>query len=412
MTGVQTCSSDLFPSHDKSTKKSTSSRSGKSKATPKQRVPKPQKAPVAKSAKQTNKGPIFRALPGGGCIIEHSELITTLNSQAVANFQLLKRLRCNPASVGTFNWLSRLAPNYEMYKFHKLHFRYETRSPTTVGGSLIMSPDYDAADGSLGVDESSLYNNRGSVDDSTWKSLVLKLERNHMNRLYKSHVIMSDARFMTTSQDEKTIDVAQVFIGTDCQSALALGKLFVDYVVELSVPSSVQEEIGQGGALSTNIAARAGNVNSSFIIAQPSATKTNTVDPAFQWLNALVSNGTANTPSPSTPQFTVGRFTRDWQGIVNMVSNASSSTFTGEPQFFIMKDTVANAPNAIPDAGNSILQNKVQAAVLPTLTSAAYAVVAQAGDYLKLRSTADLAGTGSTDLKIQLGSALASTLLL
>jgi len=129
-------------------------------------------------------------------------------------FQNLARLRCNPASVATFRWLSTVAPSFEQYRFKKLKFEYIARCPTTLAGSVLMSPDYDAQDGAP-VSEVIQAAYKGSVEDVPWESNVLALEPALLNRAYKAHFTMTDTRFNATTQDENTIDAAQVFISSD-----------------------------------------------------------------------------------------------------------------------------------------------------------------------------------------------------
>lgn len=376
-------------------KKSKVSNSASKKATPKLRVnnqkSKAVNAPTARAAKTKNTGARIVAREGGGCTVSHSEMIGNLNSQAVNSFQLLKRLRVNPGSSATFPWLSRMAPNYEMFRFHKLHFRFETRSPTTLGGALIMSPEYDAADGTAGSDtEQSLYNNRGSVDDAVWKQIVLKLETSSLNKMYKSHVVMSDARFASTSQDAKTIDPAQVFIGTDCNNAASLGKLFVDYSVELMVPSAVTEVIGGGGSQEANNALFT-NTNHGLIRKIPEKTGVDEIEPVADFISTLVSKGICTTPTDASPQFTVCKFNKDFQGVFSQMLKRTGLPWTSGATAYIMKPEIPNAANVEPSTINSVPQQIISSIGNGVIQSELWKISAQAGDFLKIRSN-DLAG--------------------
>jgi hypothetical protein len=259
--------------------------------------------PIAQgtSIKNVSRGSIFRTG-------KKTELIGPLSSSGLGTFANLYRLRCNPASFATFNWLSQIAPNFESYKFHALRFVAITRAPTTASGSLIMSPDYDAADGSIPITEQFLFNNQGSTESPVWQTkTILNLDTKMMNRLYKAHINMTDIRFANTAQDEKTIDVAQIFIATDTNFSGNFGKLLVEYDVEFFQPQARTESINQGGAE----VMVSGNGNTNFPLNSSTLVQSQEVTPLLQYFpgNAENNGGGNNTGA-------LAQFTRDWQGYV------------------------------------------------------------------------------------------------
>jgi hypothetical protein len=169
-------------------------------------------------------------------------LKTTGNS-----WEVIKRLRINPGSKDTFEWLSGIAGNFERYRFKKVKFIYLARCTPNTAGSLVMSPDYDAAD-KAPISEKEQAASVDTVEDAPWKNQEFVLSVTRMNKAYKSFSVMSDARFVTTKQDVKTVDCAQVTISGDPDVAGNWGKLWIDYEVDLFNPQADTEPgVGSGG---------------------------------------------------------------------------------------------------------------------------------------------------------------------
>jgi hypothetical protein len=303
----------------------------------------------------------------GDCVIvKKTELIGPLVSTSTAFTQLM-RLRCNPASIATFNWLSRMAPLFEFYKFRKLQFRVVTRSPTTAAGSIIMSPDYDAADGELAITEQSLFNNKGSKEGPVWeKTIVLSLDPASMNRLYKSHINMSDQRFGTTTQDEKTIDCAQVFICCDGAAAGSLGKLIVEYEVEFHNPQNPSELPDQSGVQMDTFSTVNGAPTTPFAGSVPV-------------LQNVLNNEVLRNVATVSNTATVGQFIKDYQGIGT--ARISGTGLTGLGVF-----EVGDLPGAADQVGDIVQEalSKMTSGGTSTQTVAAN-IVARAGQYLKVK---------------------------
>jgi len=320
--------------------------------------------------------------------VVNRELVGPVVSKATTDFQVLYRLRCNPGSKATFNWLSGMALNYEMYKFKKLRFVFETRSPSTREGALIMSPDYDAADNpDSAFSEQAIFSNKGTVDDALWKNNELHLKVENMNRLYKSHVNMSDQRFASSVQDEKTIDCAQVFICTDCLTASNNGKLFVEYIVELSIPQSRTEIEGGGGYL----ALPASSVNLDRVITGvPLINKLATQDPLLRVPSIF-------------PTSQIGTFTKDFEGTVNTLM-----TGTGLGSIGNMKVTNVNTPDY---TGAGTVYGPLAAIVNGSFSQnfATYAIKAVAGDILKFAGP--VSATGISSVNNWIGATPLSTLI-
>jgi hypothetical protein len=210
-----------------------------------------------------------------------------------------------------------MALSWEQYRFRRLRFHYIPRAPSTTPGSLQVSPDYDAQDGQP-VTEQQLTQNRDTVENNPWEVLVCTLKPASMNRAYKSHFVMSDPRFSSTNQDEKTIDAAQLFIAADSDGASNWGKLWVEYEVELSIPQTPVITTAEDGALvgvSSGLPVVAGQ---SFSNTASSVTLVQNIE---QPLVKAVENG-------SVPSSELVEFLRDWSGRASFIFNGTTGQAT------------------------------------------------------------------------------------
>jgi hypothetical protein len=336
---------------------------------------------------------------GNSCRITHTEFIGTIVSLGQA-FQLIKRLRCNPGSSSTFSWLATQAVHWETFKFIKLIFRFQNTCPTTTGGDIVISPDYDSADGNVAaaLTEQQVYNNVDTIMSSVWKEIHMKLDPKKLNRLFKSHAIMSDLRFANTVQDQKTIDPAQVNLFLDAVPAATIcGKLFVDYIVELQTPQGVTEDSNVGGAgvrvpgtlikgsVKPIIANQVDIANSE---AQPIGRSTPSIAGAF--------------PEMTYPTSNLFQFSQDWTGILSthMGSADPLVAMANLPRIFksvpgkfaeVLNDNAASLPGLIDEISPSIdsganLNYDAYGSGFLTDLQASFPINAKAGDLIKLLS--------------------------
>ena len=330
-------------------------------------------APIAMSRKQETVAPSMRYMTNG-CLVKQRELISVVSIPSTQDgFAILKRLRLNPASSATFPWLSTIAGSYESFRFKKLHFEYITRAPSTFAGSVIMAPDYDAADGSP-VTESVLSQYKGAVEDVPWKNMILIVQPGLMNRAYKAHFICDDGRFALTKQDVKTLDPGQFFLGCDGVGPSKWGKLWVDYEVELINPQSPTLGPSVGGSVIQFNNCYADNATTTQIFGTATTGNFQRVD-----VNDPIIDLNKTFLGPSS---TVGTFLRDFKGVVDM------STGTGGTSN--LNSTVAWTINQVRDGVTTILNSPIGVTAFgnngnnSTVMRQAQAIDAKAGDVLQL----------------------------
>lgn len=191
-------------------------------------------APVAKSRQRTTGKPSMKS-NGTSITVTHTELIETV-SRANNTFSWQKWY-VNPGNPLTFPWLSRLAPNYESYKFNKLRFEFSTSSPTTLGGTVCMAADYDASDASP-TSKAVMMSYAGAKRSAPWDDLSMQCTGTR--RYNDTHFISTDEnRASYTPGDIRTTDVCTFILATEglnLTQTTDIGELYVSYSVTLSTP--------------------------------------------------------------------------------------------------------------------------------------------------------------------------------
>lgn len=192
-------------------------------------------APVATSKNTKTQRPKMRTMKNGDCHIIHREYISDINaSSGSPSIFSVTPFAVNPGQSSTFQWLSKVASNFESYKFNKLKFDYETEAPTSLGGTLMLTLDYDATDPPP-VSKQQAMAYRGSVRSAPWTpcchtSILEDLSKN------KTYFVRPGSQPANT--DIKLYDVGNLFViskGVTTADA-ALGELYVDYDVMLMTP--------------------------------------------------------------------------------------------------------------------------------------------------------------------------------
>lgn len=170
----------------------------------------------------------------------HREFIQ--NVSGTANFTVAIFLPLNPGLAGTFPWLSNIANNFEQYRVHKMRFCYLTRTGTNVPGSVMIAPDYDAADAQP-VSEQILSNYAELVEDAPWKDLCCNLKPAGMHALGPKKFVRNG---LIPGQDLKTTDVGSIIVATVDGTAVNWGKLWVEYDIEFFEPQLNPQGSGLG----------------------------------------------------------------------------------------------------------------------------------------------------------------------
>jgi len=201
----------------------------------------PVAAPVAFSSRTRISSPKIRATRNM-CHIHHKEFLANLTGTAA--WTLKNTYALNPGLPASFPWLSTQAQAWEMYKFNSIKFIFHTFAPTSTAGAVSLIPDYDAADGQP-PNELAASSYQNMIEDACWKDIVCSLSPKAMSGIGKEHFV----RITTISGDIKTYDSGNFYVATsNSVGTPALGKLWVEYDVMLTVPTNVNSIVV--GALS------------------------------------------------------------------------------------------------------------------------------------------------------------------
>jgi hypothetical protein len=187
------------------------------------------------------------------CRIRHRELLASITGSTA--FAVPFTFALNPGIAATAPWLALEAQGWEKYEFNSLKLCYYTRTGSSIPGSVILAPDYDAADAAP-VSEQIASAYYGTEEDAPWKDIKLNFDKEELK----------GKRYVRTSAlgpnlDIKTYDVGNAFVCTTDGTAVNWGKVWLEYDITLFNP-----QLPPGGAAGSGTLQGAGG---SFTAATP-----------------------------------------------------------------------------------------------------------------------------------------------
>lgn len=192
-------------------------------------------APIAQGISVRTQRPKMKTLPNGDCLITHREYIQdVVAGTGTPSVFSNTTIPINPGQRGTFQWLSRVAVNYESYNFEKLDFVYQTEAPTTLGGTLVLAVIYDATEPAAATKQQAMAY-RSAIRSAPW------FECKHVSRsedLHKSKSSYVRPGSQPANTDLKTYDIGYLNLITQgvTTASSVLGELYVEYTVRLMTP--------------------------------------------------------------------------------------------------------------------------------------------------------------------------------
>jgi hypothetical protein len=188
---------------------------------------------------------IVRAQDGSVRVV-HRELLVSIIGTANFNILAANTFPLNPGVQASFPWLSNLAMNFEFYRFNKLKYCYYTRTGSNIPGSVMLVPDYDAADAAP-TNEQVASSYEDVQEDAPWKDIECNLSPRSLNATDKEKYVRTGA--LAPNQDIKTFDSGNFFCATIDGTAVNWGKLWVEYDVSLFKPQMPNTGFGGNGVL-------------------------------------------------------------------------------------------------------------------------------------------------------------------
>lgn len=320
---------------------------------PKKQKTKPQPGPGAHQAQSTRDAPLstssrqprsappdWRGTARGGSRIRHREYIGDVNGSVAFT---ASSYAVNPGMSQTFPWLSRIAKQYESYRFHSLCFEFDGGRAATTDGKIALVVDYDAAD-AIPATKLDMLNYEGASSEKIWQDSKFVCRPTDLHKAASNYVRSAP---LAANLDIKTYDVGNFIVATSGQATTAfVGELFVVYDVEFMTPQlSAADVVSFRGSSSSALAA-----------ATPFGT--NFTNAASSTLNATV-NG-AGTTMTFNEAFT-GLLALSYSGttMVNQVAGGTATvtllasvTGTGSsPSTYLYAVTAASGQTFAPSGG-------------------------------------------------------------
>lgn len=185
--------------------------------------------------------------------VRHKEFVGQISGST--GFTVGKVLTLNPGNAAVFPWLSRIASQYQEYKFKGLVFHYIPTSGTAVSsvsaalGSVMMQTSYRSND-SPPVSKQELLNEYWASEAVPYESFVHPIECDIKQNPFSVRYVRNGP--VPTGDSTLLYDHGVTFIATNGQQSFDIvGDLWVTYDVELTKPivnSNVTSPF-QGGLL-------------------------------------------------------------------------------------------------------------------------------------------------------------------
>lgn len=169
--------------------------------------------------------------------VTHREYIYNVESSQAFNTWTFP---LQPGDPTTFPWLRRMASLYERYRMCRCFFGYEPCCASTTVGSIVLCPDYDAEDAAP-TSFLQATSNVAAVHGQAWSPLQCIIDPRKVHgsfqRLY--------TRTGNAGTDLKTYDGGNLNLGVSdfADDGTLVGRLFVDYTLELHTPQGAGSEI-------------------------------------------------------------------------------------------------------------------------------------------------------------------------
>lgn len=183
--------------------------------------------------------PSFGNISDSGINIKNREFISVLKSStSLASV----RIEINPGLTGTFPFLSRIAANFEKYRFRGLVFYFKSTaasafsSSTNIAlGQVIMSSIPDPAEDQPGTLEQLLNRKDNSVGKPS-EDILHGWECRKGTQILNEYYVRTSAT--DDDQDVRFTDPGYVLLSTNANPAadMEIGQLWVSYDVDLMIP--------------------------------------------------------------------------------------------------------------------------------------------------------------------------------
>ncbi len=203
-------------------------------------------APVAESKVFKSSKPVMNGKVANFRIQHREYFADVVSATGTPSSYSVDSYPMNPGQSAMFPWLSFLAQNFESYIFNKLNIIYEPACATTLGGVVILAPDYDAADAAPS-DKKQAMTYQDHIEGPPWVELDLISTKSNLHKA-KTNYVRSGPQPAGT--DIKTYDIGNLYvISQGTTASTTLGQLFVEYDVTFLTPQTGGTALPLGGTI-------------------------------------------------------------------------------------------------------------------------------------------------------------------
>ncbi len=235
----------------------------------------------------------------GDIIVAHREYITDISGSVLF---ASNSVPINPGLNGSFPWLSGVAQRFESYRFTKLRFCFETESPNTTKGTVLLTNDYDPSDAAP-TSKSQAMAYRSAVRSPPWSDSCLQAIKEDLEKRATYFVRQGN---LSANQDIKLYDVGNHYVCTQGQADTSVvGELYVEYECMLMTPQ-------------LNAAGGGESISGSF------TGSSNALPFGSTAFNGNLPVGYSSTGTTSS--VTTFTFTQPWSGYVTLALNGTGLT--------------------------------------------------------------------------------------
>lgn len=194
--------------------------------------------PAAYSYKATSQRPKFEQ-SREGIRIRRSEFVGTATNYGVTGFGLtiasaaMPGYDLNPSCPILFPWLSRLATNFERYRFESVKFRFVPSQSTATAGRFYAAVDYDYDDAPA-TTKTTLMGNHTAIESPVWQECTLTCDPACLNRDLPYRYVNCTTRGLSVEQ--RTAYAGFLMLAFDTSVANLLMDIWVEYDVSLVTP--------------------------------------------------------------------------------------------------------------------------------------------------------------------------------
>lgn len=281
------------------------------------------------------------------CHVVHREFIGNVTGSVA--FAIASTFAVNPGLTASFPWLAGIAQNWESYRFRKLRLCYYTRTGSNVPGSVILAHDPDSSDAAPSS-EQVMTTYESCQEDAPWKDICMEIKQTSLREIGPRKFVRTTA--LSANQDIKLYDSGNLFVGTVDGTAVAWGKLWVEYDIDFFTPqlqpAGLEAEGGvlfnatASGALTTNLMGAATSSGSLVVTNALNVVTMSGLTIGSEYLATLMI-GAATATTAVTFTFGAGATVKT---AINSVSGANGASFGAAAGFIVNQTFTATALSA------------------------------------------------------------------